>query len=100
MTKLKELAKTYESKTTKNVADLERVPVDMEVEQRTFKQGTPEEFTVDVIVVDGEDYRVPASVLIQLKIHLAEISNLKYIKVAKHGDGLKGTTYTVIPLKD
>jgi len=101
MTNLKDMAEQYEGKTTKLVSDLPRIRVDLEVEQRTFKEGTPDEFTVDVVTIDSEDYRIPASVLIQLKMHLETIGEgLKYIQVLKTGEGLKGTKYTVVPLKD
>lgn len=100
MTNLKDRAKEYEGKTTKNIADLDKVSVNLAIEERTFKEGQPDEFTVDVIVVDGEDYRVPASVLIQLQLHLKDIPDLKHIQVLKTGEGLKGTKYTVVPLKN
>ena len=100
MTKLKQAAQEYEAKTTKLVSDLEKVSVDMDIEQRTYKEGEPEEYTVDVITVDGEDYRVPASVLKQLQLHLDEKNspNLKHFKVLRQGTGIKDTKYTVIPL--
>ena len=99
MANLKETAKAFESKQTKNIADLERVSVNVEIEQRTFKEGTPEEFTVDVALFEGEEYRVPRSVLFSLKEYLSDIPDLKHIKVKKAGEGIN-TRYTVIPLRD
>ena len=51
----------------------------------------------DEIVIDGEDYRVPVSVLKSLKAILEARPEVKNIKVSKTGEGLK-TEYTVIPL--
>ena len=99
MAKLKELAQAYEAKTTKNIAELERVSVNVEMEERTFKEGTPEEFTVDVALINGEEYRVPGSVLFSLKEYLTDIPDLKHFKVKKAGEGIN-TRYTVIPLRD
>lgn len=50
-----------------------------------------------MIVVDGEDYRMPTSVLKNLKAILVEKPELKEFKVSKSGEGLK-TAYTVITL--
>jgi hypothetical protein len=68
MAKLKDEAMAYESKLTKNIADL-----------------------------DGEKYRVPNSVLKQLKVLLEDNPDLKKFKVKKSGVGLN-TDYTVIPI--
>jgi CO dehydrogenase/acetyl-CoA synthase epsilon subunit len=97
MANLYETAQEYEPVQTKNIADLEKVSVkDVDVVTKTFK-GKDGEFTIDVITVDGEDYRVPASVLKSLKELIAEKPDLKDIKVKKSGSGLQ-TSYTVIPL--
>ncbi|KKK73592.1 hypothetical protein LCGC14_2892300, partial [marine sediment metagenome] len=54
-------------------------------------------FSYNFMVVAGEEYRVPNSVLKQLKKHLEANPKLEKFKVAKEGEGLK-TEYTVIPL--
>jgi|TARA_R110002051_G_scaffold96271_1_gene166285 dynactin complex subunit len=97
MGSLKENAKEYEPQQTKNIAELEVVPVDSEVLEREFKDKDGNGFKISVIVVDGEDYRVPVSVLKSLKAILEEKPEVKAIKVLKSGEGLK-TEYTVIPL--
>lgn len=98
MANIKETAKAYEGKTTKNIADLEKVDVEIELEQRTYKEGTPDEYTVDVVVVDKEDYRVPAIVLKDLQTILLRFPNLKHFSVMKTGEGKTGTRYSVVPL--
>jgi len=97
MGSLKENAKEYEPQQTKNIAELEVVPVDSETLEREFKDKDGNGFKISVIVVDGEDYRVPVSVLKSLKAILEEKPEVKAIKVLKSGEGLK-TEYTVIPL--
>ena len=69
MGNIKEEAMAYESPQTKNISELARVPVDLEVTERVFKEGTPEEFRMKTIKVNGEDYRIPVSVLESLKVN-------------------------------
>lgn len=94
-----EQADGYESPKTKNIADLRKVSVDEVVIKKTFKQDTPEEFSVRVLVRDGEDYRVPDSVLKDLKVLREDNPELKFFKVKRSGEGFK-TTYTTIPLTE
>lgn len=99
MTNMKELAEAYEPQQTKNIADLEEVSVDIEVEQRTFKEGQPDEFTKNVALINGEEYYTPNMVLGLLKEFMKEIPGLKTFKVLKKGEGMQNTRYTLIPLK-
>ncbi len=94
---LKEEAEQYEPPKTKNIADLERVPVNLQVEEREFTKEDGTAFKVKVVVLNEEDYRVPTSVLKNLKAMVKEKPELKEFKVVKTGEGLK-TEYTVIPL--
>lgn len=101
MAKLKDEALAYESKLTKNIAELEEVSVDIDVEDDEFEtedeKGNPKTVKQKVTMIDGEKYRVPNSVLKQLKTHLEDNPNLKKFKVKKSGSGLN-TDYTVIPI--
>lgn len=100
MAKLKDEAKAYEPKQTHNIAELDKVSVEIEVEDDEFeveKDGKTEVIKQKVAIVDGEKYRVPNSVLNQLKVLLEDNLNLKYFKVKKTGQGLN-TDYTAIPL--
>ena len=92
-------AQAYEPPQTKNIADLEKVPTDIEVVEKEYTKGDGDKFKLKVIMVDGEDYRVPTSVLKSLKAIREEKPNLKFFKVKKSGEGLK-TEYTVITLED
>lgn len=98
MTTIKEEAQAYEPPQTKNVADLEVVKTDLDIVEKTFKDSEGKEFTIRVINLNDEDYRVPTSVLKSLKAILEEKPDLKFFKVKKTGEGLK-TEYTVIPIE-
>jgi hypothetical protein len=97
MALLKDEAKAYEPPQTKNIADLDKVPVDVVVEDREYTRGDGEQFKIKVVAIDGEDYRVPISVIKSLKAVLEEKPDLKEFKVKRTGEGLK-TEYTLIPL--
>ena len=97
MTSIGEEATEYEPATTANIADLDKVSTASQIETKTFKEGTEDEFKIKVVVVDGKDYRVPFVVLSNLKAILEEKQDLKFFKVKKDGTGMN-TRYTVIPL--
>lgn len=97
MASISEEAKNYEQAHTANIADLDKVSTASQMETKTFKEGTEDEFRIKVINVDGADYRVPAAVIGNLKSILEENPNLAFFKVKKDGTGMS-TRYTVIPL--
>lgn len=88
-------AKGYEPPKTKNIAELERIPVSAEVVEREFTKEDGTTFALKVIIVDGEEYRVPVSVLKALKVILEAKPELTHFKVKRTGEGFK-TEYTVI----
>lgn len=99
MVSIKESAKNYEPKRMKNIADLEVVRTDIElVENDKRKDQNGDEYTVSYFVHEEEEYRVPASVLEQLKKILEAKPELKSFKVSKTGEGKQGTKYQVITL--
>jgi len=104
MTKLNAFAKDYEpASKTKNIADLKEVSVEVDLIDDEFEvtdKVTKQTKTVKqkVIVVDGEKYRVPASVIAQLKIVLEDNPNCKKFKVKKSGTTIDDTRYQLIPL--
>lgn len=97
MATLSEEAKNYIPPITKNISELNEVSVKMDVKEKEVQKDNGETFKYKFIEVDGEEYRVGASVLKQLKTHLEEKPDLKVFKVKKEGEGLK-SVYTVIPL--
>ncbi len=97
MKTIKEEAKAYEPKqTTKNISELQSVSTDIVLEDDSFEfEG--KEVKQKVMVVNGERYRMPVSVLRDLKVILEDNPNLKSFKVKKTGQQME-TRYTVIPL--
>jgi len=97
----KETAEEYEPKRTANIADLDKFDVSEPIEEREGKDNEGKIFKYNVLVRDGEDYRVPNTVLETVKGILA--ANAKHDKevttfsVEKTGEGM-GTKYQVISL--
>ncbi len=95
---LKQEAEDYETPTkTRNICELESVPISTAMEDDSFTNKEGEEVRQKVIVIDGEKYRVPVSVLSNLKVLMEDNPELKSFKVKKTGEGMD-TRYTVIPL--
>ena len=97
MATLRESAKAFKPKTTKSITELKSVNTELDIETKMFTDKDGKEFTIQVIEVEGEEYRVPISVVKQLKEQLSENSGMTKFKVKKTGEGLN-TSYTVIPL--
>jgi protein-L-isoaspartate O-methyltransferase len=94
---VRDAAKKYESPKTLNIADLQKVSTEADIEHKTVNKGTPEEFSYDYIVVSGQEYRVPKTVIKQLKQHLSVKPSAVAFKVLKDGTGMN-TEYTVVLL--
>lgn len=95
---LREEAKAYEPQQVKNISDLPEVSVDLVLEDREgTNKDTQQTFSYKVIIVDGEEYRVPGKVLGDLRSILEKKPSLKKFAVSKKGTGLN-TQYTVIPM--
>ncbi len=97
MPSIGESAENYVPASTLTIADLEDVSVKEEVIEKTYKEGTDDEYTNNVIVQSGKDYRVPDVVLKQLKVMIEAKPKMTTFKVKKEGTGIN-TSYTVIPL--
>lgn len=88
-------AKAYEPQTTKNIADLESVPVrEVQVYTQKGKKADGEEFEFQYMEFNGQKYRVPSSVLEELQTVISLKPDVKAIKVEKTGSGLS-TRYKV-----
>lgn len=97
MATLKEEAQAYEPPITKNVTELEVVRTDLNILEKESENSEGKKFKYKYFVQDGQEYRVPNSVLEQLQTMLKANANLKIIQVTKTGEGLK-TKYKVEPL--
>lgn len=94
---LKEAANKFEPKTTKNIADLEIVRTDYPIQDREGLDQDGKVFKYKVVIVGEDEYRVPNSVLADIKSILSAKPNLKTIKVIKKGTGMS-TKYNVVSL--
>jgi hypothetical protein len=97
MATLKETAKTFEATQMRNIAELQEISVDLEMKEKTFKDKDGKEYMVHFVTVDGEDYRVPMTVVSQLKVLIEKKPKMTHFAVAKSGAGL-ATKYQVVPL--
>ena len=94
---IKDAAKTYVPKATKNIADLKSVSIDLVLMNESAKDKDGVEFNYNYIEVEGEKYRLPDTVLKDLKAILEKKPTLRTFSVTKQGDG-RNTKYTVIPM--
>ena len=97
MATLRESAEEYTPMVTLNVADLKEVSTEIDINNKVVNEGTKDQFSYNFIVVDGQEYRVPKTVLKQLKAQLEEKPDSTLFKVKKSGEGLN-TEYNVIML--
>lgn len=94
MTTFKESAKAYEPKQTLNIADLDRVDLSFPIEERTGTDSEGKDFDYKVMVANGLEYRVPNTVLEEVKKILELKSDVTAVNVTKTGSGL-ATRYSV-----
>jgi hypothetical protein len=94
MATLREVAMAYEPPQTLNIADLEEVPIDIQLYDGKGKNAEGEEFTYKYTELNGKQYRVPNSVLEEIQTILKLKPTVQKVKVKKSGSGL-GTRYKV-----
>lgn len=97
MATLREEAQAFVPKQTLNIADLDKVPVGLELKDGKGTDKAGEEFQYKYIIVDGKEYRVPGVVLGGIKALLQKMPSLTHVSVMKQGSG-KSTTYQVVPI--
>lgn len=97
MATLTDEAKAYSGGMVKNIAELPQVSTNLQVETIKGVDSEGQEYAYKIIKLGSEAYRVPNSVLKNLKVILEDNPELKTFKVKKAGTGMD-TTYTVIPL--
>ena len=96
MATLREEAQAYEPQLTLNIADLDKIPIDLELKDGSGTGKDGEAFTYKYAVVDGKQYRVAGSIIGGIKAILEKMPQLKYVQVIKQGQGMN-TRYQVIP---
>lgn len=97
MSTIRETAMAYEPKKTRNIADLDKVSVELQLEDREGQDKDNVVFKYKVAVIEGEEYRVPLKVIGDLKSILEASPDITHFRVLKKGQGV-GTTYTVVPI--
>jgi len=103
MATITEFAKAFEPAKTRNISELKEIPTDLQIIDDEFviekdkETGEKKVVKQKVVVLDNEKYRVPISVIADLKAILEKNPNMKKFSVTKKGTGLQ-TRYTVIPL--
>ena len=99
METLKEYAEKYKPKKTMNVTDLPCIVIHEPVEERSGTDATGKSFKYLVVVRDGEEYRMPFSVVDMIQNLIFEMPKLTEVKVTKKGEGMN-TKYQVMPVVD
>jgi len=97
METLRESATAYEPRMTRNIAELPKISVDIEIEDGEGTKKDGKVFRYKFVSINGEEYRVPESVRKALKDILKAKPEVEFIKVTKQGEGIN-TSYTVINL--
>jgi len=105
MSSIKKMAEEYVPVVTKNIADLEKVSVDIDVQEKKQERKNPKEgedptFTYLYVVVEDVEYRVPKTVLEGLQTLLKAKPDMKFFRALKSGEGKTGTKYQVIPVDE
>mgnify|MGYP000024875045 CR=1 FL=1 len=97
MATLKEEALAYKPPQTLNIADLDVIPVDLEIYEKEAKNAKGERFKFKYVELNGEQYRVPNSVFEGLQTIIELKPNVTKVRVKKIGTGLN-TRYKVEPI--
>ena len=96
MATIKEAAQAYEPPQTLNIADLDKIPIDLELKDGSGKDKEGQEFKYKYAEIEGKQYRVAGSILGGIKAILEKVPTLQFVQVIKQGQGMN-TRYQVIP---
>ena len=97
MVTFKDAAKAFQPKKIKNIVDLDQVDVNLNLQNGSGTDSNNNPFTYLYVEVNGEEFRVPDSVISQLKDILEARPDMQKFKVKKTGAGM-ATKYTVVGL--
>lgn len=97
MVSIAEASESYKEPETLNISDLENFSVAEELQTFHGTNSAGEDFSYDYIERDGVKYRVPASVIKQIKALREKKPELMEFQVLRTGTGKNDTTYNVIP---
>jgi hypothetical protein len=88
MTTIGEFADKYEPAKKGNVTDLAEVSVNLELHEQTGKNNEGKEYKYKFIKIGESEYRVPSTVIEQVKAMRKLRPDMKTFKVTKTGSGL------------
>jgi len=97
MATLKETAKEYVPPETLNIADLDKIPISIELLDGEGKDKEGKTFTYKYAEIEKKKYRVAGSILGGIKAIMEKIPGVTHVSVIKQGSGMN-TKYQVIPL--
>jgi hypothetical protein len=96
MATIKESAQNAKLLEFGNVSNLEKLNIDTPLVTKEFQRTDGTTFQITGFEMDRVFYRVPQSVILDIKALLKEIPDLQFVKVTKSGSG-KQTRYIVRP---
>ena len=96
MSTIRESAINYEGHELLNIADLDKIPIDLELKEGIGKDKDGIEYKYKYTIIDNKRYRIAGTILGSLKTLLKAVPHIKHIQIIKEGEGLK-TRYQVIP---
>jgi len=96
MATLKEEALAYQTPKTLNIADLEKIPIDIELKDGEGVGSDNTKFTYKFAVIDDKEYRVAGSIIGGIKGLLTKMPDLKFVSVIRTGQGME-TRYQAVP---
>ena len=97
MATLRQEAQAFEPKQTLNIADLDKVSVDVQVYEGSGTDAEGKPFNYKYAELNGKQYRIPPSVIEEIQTILRLKPTVEFVKVTKSGSGLS-TRYKVTPL--
>jgi len=96
MVTLRQEAQDFSPKQTLNIADLDKVSVDVQVYEGSGNDADGKPFTYKYVELNGKQYRIPNSVIEEIQTILKLKPTVNFVKVTKSGSGL-ATRYKVNP---
>jgi len=98
MGSIKDESINYTGSAMKNISELESVEVTNAVITEDRSRADGSKYTAQYIVINGDEYRIPSSVLSSLKEILKVKPKLKTFRVMRKGTTKEDTKYTIVPL--
>ena len=99
MATLREEAQAYIPPQTLNIADLDKIPIDIEVKDGKGKDKEGAEFTYKYAEINKQEYRIAGSIIGGIKAILTKMPSVGFVSVIRSGSGMN-TRYIVVPFTE